>query len=78
MIDFFAPILAVLMAGILGVFIYIGGAVSVSKDLRQAVDNNKTIREFYYEKYPNSYKRYYTDWKTLEKRINNDRYKKFK
>ena len=34
--------------------------------LDEAMDKNKTIKELYYEKYPEKYKLRYTDWKEME------------
>jgi len=66
MINFIGIILSTCAVFFLCCFMYILGVSSVSKDLRQAVDNNKTIREFYYDKYPSNYKQYYTDWKKYD------------
>jgi len=65
MIEFIEATLIIAMIIFTCVFGFIAGNNYVSLDLHKAVDSNKTIREFYYEKYPNSYKKYYTDWKTL-------------
>jgi len=52
---------------LIGAFMYYVGADSVSSELHKAVDQNETIREFYFDKYPKSYKEYYTDWKKYVK-----------
>ena len=50
--------------------VYEMGKDSVSTELHNAIDNNLTIREFYFKTYPKSYKKYYTDWKQWCKQVN--------
>ena len=62
-----AVILIILQSILVLVLIYEMGKDSVSSELHTAVDNNLTIRQFYFKTYPDSYKKHFTDWKHLSK-----------
>ena len=54
-------------------FIIISDFAISDRTFEKFIDNNKTIKEMYFEKREDSYKLKYTDWKRFEKDVKNDR-----
>lgn len=59
-------IFACVVTGMLSVVIYKSRTIDNVTNLVKAIENNTSVRQFMYNKYPNQYKLKYTDWKDFQ------------